>query len=1053
MKYMGSQQNMPSPNQPQMRFTPSIPQQQSSFIGTTSHCPDSSWYMDSGASSHITSDPSQLGNCTPYGGNDSLMVGNGTYLPITNTGSAFIPSTGSKLSFHNTLCVPSIRKNLLSVSQLTRDNNVLIEFRRNTCLVKDIPTNEVLLHGSLHNGLYRLVGPPVHSPGTSSAFLATNKGLSSLWHSRLGHPAHRVLCQVFNNHLRLPLKSVHNFCSYCPLGKIHALPFTLSHHISSHVLDLIHTDVWGPSPVTSINGFNYYIHFMDDCTRFTWLYPLRLKSDAVKAFIHFKTMVENQFQTTIKRVQSDWGGEFRSFKPILDYHGIIFQHSCPHTHEQNGRAERKHRHIVEMSLVLLAQSQLPMKFWWDACETACFLINRLPTVVLKGLSPYEKLYQKVPDYGILRVFGCACFPYLRPYNKHKYQFRSEKCVFLGYSSIHKGYKCLNSAGRIFITRHVLFNEDEFSYNMLFQQHFFPGGLPDHGVFSVPLPNYNPPTDPESTLSMSPSQSSLPSSSSSPSLPVSPISLNEVPTSESGSNSTSNACIPMNTHSMITRAKDGISKKKVFIAHTSDITNDIPTKAEIALKDPKWKEAMDKEYHALMQNTTWSLVPASSSQNVVDNKWIFSIKRNSDGSINRYKARLVAKGFRQVPGIDFGETYSPVVKAATIRVILSLAVQLGWSLRQLDINNAFLNGTLSEEVFTNQPLGFVDSQFPSHVCKLHKALYGLRQAPRAWFDKLKSTLVSWGFRNSKADNSLFVFRSESTVLYILVYVDDIIVTGSQISSIQSFINKLHTSFALKDIGELNYFLGMETRRDKSGLYLTQTAYINQLLKQGGMLNAKPIDTPCSLSKPLYADGSPSFNDATLYRSLLGGLQYLVHTRPDISFIVNRLSQFQQTPTVTHWQALKRVLRYLKGTTDMGICFRPSSHLYVTGFSDADWATSPDDRRSVAGYAVYLGCNLVAWQSKKQPVVSRSSTESEYRALAQVTAEIAWLQSLLSELGFSFSIVLLVWCDNLSATRTAKNPALSFKNKAYRVGYSLCEGQSSFRATCGSACSYK
>ncbi|KAK9144324.1 hypothetical protein Sjap_004227 [Stephania japonica] len=293
MKYMGSQQNMPSPIQPQMRFTPSVSQQQNSFLGTTSTCPDSSWYMDSGASSHITSDPSQLGNCTPYGGNASLMVGNGTYLPITNTGSAFIPSTGSKLSFHNTLCVPSIRKNLLSVSQLTRDNNVLIEFRRNTCLVKDIPTNEVLLHGSLHNGLYRLVGPPVHSPGTPSAFLASNKGLSSLWHSRLGHPAHRVLCQILNNHLRLPVNSVHNFCSHCPLGKIHALPFAISHHISSNVLDLIHTDVWGPSPVTSIGGFNYYIHFMDDCTRFTWLYPLRLKSDAVKAFIHFKTMVEN----------------------------------------------------------------------------------------------------------------------------------------------------------------------------------------------------------------------------------------------------------------------------------------------------------------------------------------------------------------------------------------------------------------------------------------------------------------------------------------------------------------------------------------------------------------------------------------------------------------------------------------------------------------------------------------------------------------------------------------------------------------------------------------
>ncbi|KAK9122624.1 hypothetical protein Sjap_012226 [Stephania japonica] len=221
--------------------------------------------------------------------------------------------------------------------------------------------------------------------------------------------------------------------------------------------------------------------------------------------------------------------------------------------------------------------------------------------------------------------------------------------------------------------------------------------------------------------------------------------------------------------------------------------------------------------------------------------------------------------------------------------------------------------------------------------------------------------------------------------------------------------------------------MEARRDNSGLYLTQTAYIQQLLRKSGMSNAKPIDTPFSLNKPLYADGSPLFHDTTLYRSILGGLQYLVNTRPDISFIVNKLSQFQQNPTVTHWQAVKRVLRYIKGTDTLGISFRPSSQLFVTGFSDADWASSPDDRRSIAGYAVFLGPNLVAWQSKKQAVVSRSSTESEYRAMAQVTAEISWLMSLLTEIHISISAPPTIWCDNMSAAALARNPVYHVRTK--------------------------
>ncbi|KAK9116560.1 hypothetical protein Sjap_015507 [Stephania japonica] len=578
---------------------------------------------------------------------------------------------------------------------------------------------------------------------------------------------------------------------------------------------------------------------------------------------------------------------------------------------------------------------------------------------------------------------------------------------------------------MYITRHVLFNEDEFPYSTLFTSISMPPVSNGSSLVTLPVPQF---TSHESCIPPVPSTTfGFPSSSapgrSSASLPISQsspqsdlnlssdVSLNKtvshippVPSITKSNNVVNNESeTPQNVHPMVTRAEDGISKKKVFVATTS-VSEDIPQSVDLALKDPKWRQAMENEYQALIKNGTWSLVPAHSSQNVVDNKWIFTVKKNSDGSINRYKARLVARGFKQLPGIDFDETFSPVVKASTIRIILSIAVQFGWSIRQLDIHNAFLNGSLIEDVYTNQPKGFLDNSVPTYVCKLHKALYGLRQAPRAWFDRLRSTILSWGFVNSKVDNSLFIFHSSSAVLYILVYVDDIIVTGSHPDQIQQFVSRLNDSFALKDIGDLNLFLGMEARRDTTGLFLTQTAYIKQLLQKGGMLQAKAVDTPALVGKPLFSDISPPFSNATLYRSLLGGLQYLVHTIPDIAFIVNRLSQYQSYPTQIHWQALKRVLRYLK-----------------------DWAAFPHDRRSVSRFAVFFGSNLISWQSKKQHVVARSSTESEYRALAQISAEITRIQSLLSELQFSLPTAPVVWCDNISAQALAHNPVYHARTK--------------------------
>jgi histone deacetylase 1/2 len=304
--------------------------------------------------------------------------------------------------------------------------------------------------------------------------------------------------------------------------------------------------------------------------------------------------------------------------------------------------------------------------------------------------------------------------------------------------------------------------------------------------------------------------------------------------------------------------------------------------------------MNEEYNALVQNKTWHLVPShKGNKNIIDCKWVYKIKKNADGSIDRYKARLVAKGFKQRYGIDYEDTFSPVVKAATIRLVLSIAVSRGWSLRQLDVKNAFLHGVLEEEVYMKQPPGYEDPHTPNHICKLDKALYDLKQAPRAWYSCLSTKLQQLGFRPSQGDTSLFIYDTPGITVYVLVYVDDIIVTSSSHQAISTLVHNLNANFAIKDLGDLHFFLGIEVKKIQDGLVLTQEKYASDLLAKLGMDKCKSSSTPFStLEKLSVHEGDVlGLEDSTRYKSVVGALQYLTLTRPDISFSVNKVCQYR------------------------------------------------------------------------------------------------------------------------------------------------------------------
>jgi histone deacetylase 1/2 len=365
--------------------------------------------------------------------------------------------------------------------------------------------------------------------------------------------------------------------------------------------------------------------------------------------------------------------------------------------------------------------------------------------------------------------------------------------------------------------------------------------------------------------------------------------------------------------------------------------------------------------------------------------VYRIKRKADGTIERYKARLVAKGFKQRYGIDYEDTFSPVVKIATIRTVLALSVSRGWSLRQLDVKNAFLDGVLEEEVYMKQPPGFENPNAPNYIYKLDKALYGLKQAPRAWYSRLSTKLCDLGFVPSKTDTSLFLFNKEGITIFLLIYVDDIIVTSSSDYAISALLRDLNKNFAIKDLGDLHYFLGIEVTKRKNGLLLTQEKYAKDLIQRVGMQGCKSTPTPLSSTEQLSLTSGTalSSDDSTRYRSIVGGLQYLTLTRPDLSYSVNKVCQYLHAPTTEHWTAVKRILRYVKDTVATGITFVKSPHVYLSAFSDADWAGCLDDRRSTGGFAIFVGPNLVSWSARKQAVVSRSSTEAKYKSLANAT----------------------------------------------------------------------
>ena len=456
---------------------------------------------------------------------------------------------------------------------------------------------------------------------------------------------------------------------------------------------------------------------------------------------------------------------------------------------------------------------------------------------------------------------------------------------------------------------------------------------------------------------------------------------------------------------------------------------------------QWESALNAEYASLNRHQTWTLVPRPQGVNVVGSRWVFKVKRNSSGSIDRFKARLVAQGYTQTEGVDYGEVFSPVARLPAIRSLLALGNAHNLEIHQMDVNTAFLNGELDYNVYMEQPEGYVDAEHPDYVCKLNRSLYGLKQSARCWNSTLDSYMKSADYRQSGADSCIYIKSIGSETgpikfVIMAIYVDDIIPVSNDLDLLTKEKAAFCKRFDVEDKGEIHDVLGMLITRDRKNKVLTisQPDYLKKVLVRFRMENCKSVSTPLEAGRQFtkFEEGDQPF-DTQLFQQAIGCLTYAsISTRPDIAAAVGALSQFMSKPSEEHWVGVKRILRYLKGTLNHGLCFRSDTDT-LSGYSDADWAGDLDTRRSTSGYLFMIGGATVSWSSKKQATVAKSTTEAEYVALSFAAQEAIWLRRLMADIGFGDVNPTVILEDNNGAIDLSKNPKHHNRTKHIDIAY--------------------
>jgi hypothetical protein len=898
--------------------------------------------------------------------------------------------------------------------------------------------------------------------------------------------------------LKINSKSNKSLCEGCIYGKAHRESFgqTVStEYQAKEIMDRVHADLYGPININSegdttaiLYGAKYLLLLIDEKSRMMFGYILQSKSDAEENIISWCNQAMVQTGKPLKEFHSDGGGEFSS-KRLLQYFkdkGIKRTITNKGTPQHNGIAERANRTVNEMATSMLHHSKLSQMFWPDAVLTAIYNRNRNMNSGNKINKTSEEIFTGIkPDLSHLKVFGCNAYIHTQKEDReNKFSAKAKPGIFLGYSNEKIGYRIFNLESKsVEVSRDIQFDENKFTHGIQYSEYFKADQpvLNNEMEEAIPIPVE---LGNEEKKEQSANEYTVISSDDLDHVQENESrrdhQLNEnqnrsnadidQPDSDSESvNSTNeeskaeviNTNRPYKQYMNSEDPKELIIEGKrnrrpvnsstpmysgdplkvllsyAFSALCSSIVTGEPLTYEQAIESKEsiqWKEAMNAEYNSLLENNTWTLTELPEDCKPIGCKWVYKKKFKSDGSIERFKARLVAQGFSQQEGIDYNETFAPVVKYKSLRILLAIVANLDLELHQLDVETAFLNASIQETVYMKQPKGFFKGNKNQQlVCKLNKTLYGTKQASREWNNNLNDFLVNeLGFKRCLSDTCVYVRKSQTNnIMILIIFVDDIISAFNSIDMKEwlRYKGQLSQKYKIRDLGEVEWILQMKVTRDriKRTLILDQERYIEKVLSQFNMTQCKELDTPASPERLTDEDSPTTIEEQMImkdkpYMNLVGSILYAaITTRPDIAFAVNLVSRFMQNPGEIHWKACKRILRYLSGTRKTGLIFRGNNpkEFEITAYSDADWAGDQNDRKSTTGFVITINGSVVSWLSKKQPTVALSTAEAEYMAISATIQEVNWISQLLSELDLNVKSTAKLFCDNQAAIAISTN----------------------------------
>jgi Reverse transcriptase (RNA-dependent DNA polymerase)/Chromo (CHRromatin Organisation MOdifier) domain len=675
---------------------------------------------------------------------------------------------------------------------------------------------------------------------------------------------------------------------------------------------------------------------------------------------------------------------------------------------------------MERTRSILYGAHLPMQLWAEIFDTVRYLYTLGPVKYIKDGIPttiFHNLKSRKVSVDHLRIIGCIAYMHIPDEVRHKLEMKSMKTILIGYAQEQKGYRVWNPENnKIYTTRDVVFDEtkfgiekgelggvealtdnDEYDVEKITKERFFKG----RHEYYVKWVGYG----------------------------------------ES-----------VNTWESYETMKDTEALEKweqeqkthIAIGDLERLPDDFdmdPVNMEDALSRPdrdKWIEAMHDEIESLKNNETWELVKRPEDREVIDTKWVFHIKHNIDGTVERRKGRFVVRGFTQIPGVDYNETYSPVISYTGLRMLMALAIQYGLRIHQMDVKSAYLHGEIDTEIFIEQPHLFEERSHADWVYKLKKGLYGLKQAGRIWHQTLQKYLLEIGYISLDSEPSIYWKKIKNRMIIVAVYVDDLQLLCNDEELLNEAKEELKGRFKMSDLGEVHHILGLRVLRKDGKISIDQAHYVEKMLKKYQIEECIPVSTPVDNSlKLIPITDEKDIVDAKEYRSIVGALNYVaVLTRPDIAFAVGIVSRYMQKPGKLHWMAVKRIMRYLKGTSNYGLIYHKKDlekNIILEALCDSDWAGNIVDRKSTTGYMTMLGETILSWKSGKQECVASSTLEAEYIAASTAAKEIIWLRKLMEELGYKQDEPTVMKMDNSGARNLANNEMLSQRMKHIDIRY--------------------